>query len=108
MTMTGIEEAFGFILSSHRTEASWERYQNNIAEARAEVGERGPGDRLLRRLAQSPALDSILDGKYRARHSQSSHRSDEIDTTDFYGAQFTYGYGSAITVCDSSSKKLPV
>jgi ferrochelatase len=37
MTERGINRALGFILSSHRTEASWERYQQNIAEARAEL-----------------------------------------------------------------------
>lgn len=38
----GIRTSLGFILSSHRTEASWERYQDNVAEARAEIGERAP------------------------------------------------------------------
>jgi ferrochelatase len=38
MGETGIHRALGFILSSHRTEASWDRYQKNIADARAELG----------------------------------------------------------------------
>jgi protoporphyrin/coproporphyrin ferrochelatase len=42
MTRAGIEKALGLILSSHRTEASWERYQKNIADARAEVGGEAP------------------------------------------------------------------
>jgi ferrochelatase len=42
MHADGITRAVGFILSSHRTEASWERYQNDIAQARAEFGERAP------------------------------------------------------------------
>ena len=42
MTRDGIEKALGFILSSHRTEASWERYQKNIADARAELGGKAP------------------------------------------------------------------
>jgi protoporphyrin/coproporphyrin ferrochelatase len=37
-----IKTALGFILSSHRTEASWERYQINIADARAELGDSAP------------------------------------------------------------------
>ena len=41
----GVRRALGFILSSHQTEASWERYQKNIADARAEIG------------AQAPAID---------------------------------------------------
>jgi protoporphyrin/coproporphyrin ferrochelatase len=41
----GVRRALGFILSSHQTEASWERYQKNIADARAEIG------------AQAPAVD---------------------------------------------------
>jgi ferrochelatase len=38
MADDGIRRALGFILSSHRTEASWERYQTNILDARAELG----------------------------------------------------------------------
>ena len=38
----GIRRSLGFILSSHRSEASWERYQDNVAEARAEIGEQAP------------------------------------------------------------------
>lgn len=42
MAHDGVQRALGFILSSHRTEASWERYQNNIADARAELGDTAP------------------------------------------------------------------
>ena len=42
MKTDGIKRALGFILSSHRTEASWERYQKNIADARAELGPGAP------------------------------------------------------------------
>jgi ferrochelatase len=38
----GIKRTLGFILSSHRSEASWERYHKNIAAARAELGDRAP------------------------------------------------------------------
>ena len=38
MADDGVKRALGFILSSHRTEASWERYQRNIADARTELG----------------------------------------------------------------------
>ena len=37
MADDGIKRALAFILSSHRSEASWERYQKNIADARAEL-----------------------------------------------------------------------
>jgi ferrochelatase len=37
MRNAGVRKVLGFILSAHRTEASWERYQKNIADARAEV-----------------------------------------------------------------------
>ena len=43
MALDGVEHALGLILSSHRTEASWERYQNNISDARAELGGNAPG-----------------------------------------------------------------
>jgi protoporphyrin/coproporphyrin ferrochelatase len=42
MAGDGVTRALGFILSSHRTEASWERYQKNIADARAELGGEAP------------------------------------------------------------------
>lgn len=42
MTADGVKRALGFILSSHRSEASWERYQKNIADARAELGPSAP------------------------------------------------------------------
>jgi protoporphyrin/coproporphyrin ferrochelatase len=38
MTGDGVERALGFILSSYQTEASWGRYQQNISDARAELG----------------------------------------------------------------------
>lgn len=42
MAAAGVTRALGFILSSHRTEASWERYRENIADARAELGGTAP------------------------------------------------------------------
>jgi len=42
MASDGVKHALGFILSSHRTEASWERYQKNIADARVELGDNAP------------------------------------------------------------------
>jgi ferrochelatase len=42
MAENGVKRALGFILSSHRTEASWERYQKNIADARVQLGGAGP------------------------------------------------------------------
>lgn len=37
MADDGVKTCLGFILSSHKTEASWERYMENIAEARTEL-----------------------------------------------------------------------
>ncbi|HEX9271388.1 MAG TPA: ferrochelatase [Candidatus Binatia bacterium] len=42
MANDGIRRALGFILSSHKTEASWERYQKNVADARVELGAEAP------------------------------------------------------------------
>jgi ferrochelatase len=42
MAVGGIRHAVGVILSPHRTEASWDRYQANVAEARARVGPSAP------------------------------------------------------------------
>jgi ferrochelatase len=42
MSADGVRKALGFILSSHQTEASWERYQKNIADAHADLGDQAP------------------------------------------------------------------
>jgi ferrochelatase len=42
MAETGAQKALGFILSSHQTEASWERYQKNIEDARVELAGNAP------------------------------------------------------------------
>src|ERR1044071_3668165 len=42
MARDGVQKALGFILSSYRTEASWERYQKNIADACAALGGKAP------------------------------------------------------------------
>ena len=42
MTADGVKRALGFILSSHQTEASWQRYQENVVEARVELGDCAP------------------------------------------------------------------
>ena len=42
MANAGIHRVLGFILSSHKTEASWDRYQRNVADARVELGPAAP------------------------------------------------------------------
>jgi protoporphyrin/coproporphyrin ferrochelatase len=42
MAADGVQRAVGFILSSHQTEASWDRYQKNVADARLEIGRDAP------------------------------------------------------------------
>jgi ferrochelatase len=42
MARDGVKRALGLILSPHQTEASWERYQKNIADARDELGGNAP------------------------------------------------------------------
>ena len=42
MRDAGVRRAVGIILAPHRTYASWEQYQENVAEARARVGEGTP------------------------------------------------------------------
>jgi ferrochelatase len=38
MSADGVKRALAFILSSHQTEASWERYQKEVEDARSELG----------------------------------------------------------------------
>ena len=42
MADDGVKKVLGFILSSHKTEASWERYQQNISDARIKLGRDAP------------------------------------------------------------------
>ena len=42
MAMDGVQRALGFILSSHHTEAGWDRYQKNVADARLAIGRDAP------------------------------------------------------------------
>jgi ferrochelatase len=42
MRSDGCRRAIGFILSAQQSEAGWERYQRNVAEARAAVGAAAP------------------------------------------------------------------
>jgi len=42
MAADGVKRAVGVILSAQQSEAGWERYQENIAAARAQVGEHAP------------------------------------------------------------------
>jgi ferrochelatase len=42
MASDGIQRALGFILSAQQSEAGWDRYQQNVAEARELVGSRAP------------------------------------------------------------------
>lgn len=42
MATDGVQRALGLILSSYRTEASWDRYQKNVADARLAIGRDAP------------------------------------------------------------------
>ena len=42
MTADGVRQSLGFILSSHQSEASWQRYQKDVAEAQEELGGAAP------------------------------------------------------------------
>src|ERR1043166_3365399 len=42
MSSDGVKRALGFILSSHQTEASWDRYKKNISDGISEVGFTAP------------------------------------------------------------------
>lgn len=42
MTTAGIRRALGFILSAQQSEAGWDRYRQNVAEAQSRVGSRAP------------------------------------------------------------------
>jgi len=42
MEDNGVKRALGFILSSHQTEASWQRYREAVENARSEIGASAP------------------------------------------------------------------
>ncbi|HLK86716.1 MAG TPA: ferrochelatase [Candidatus Binataceae bacterium] len=82
----GVRRALGFVLAAHRCEASWDRYLQNVAEARARLGAGAPAieylgewhahplfieaaaDRVGAALARLPA-----DGRARARVIFTAH-----------------------------------
>ncbi len=42
MAARGVRRAFGFIMAAYRSEASWERYQEDVREAREQAGATAP------------------------------------------------------------------
>src|SRR5260370_30400820 len=42
LAQRGVRRALGFILAAYRCEASWERYQGDVEEARAQIGADAP------------------------------------------------------------------
>ena len=54
----GARRIFCFPMAPHRSEASWERYQDTVAQALAELGNDAPGGRLSRSLARPSAVHS--------------------------------------------------
>ena len=87
MSDDGIRKLLGFILSSHRTEASWERYQNNIAEARAEIGEQAPAVDYCDGWHNHPLLRfKLWTESIEAAFAKLASGATRIDTADFYGA----------------------
>ncbi len=96
MAAAGVTRALGFILSSHRSEASWERYQENIADARAELGGSAPEvdycdgwhDHPLFIQSWTELIQTAANGIHAdLRHS---------DTVAFHRPQFADGHGRSL------------
>ena len=86
MTRDGIEKALGFILSSHRTEASWQRYQKNIADARAELGANAPVIEYCDGWYDHPLFNSNLVRVDRHSIRASTRGSKKFHAADFHRA----------------------
>lgn len=66
MAADGIRTALGIILSPQQTEASWERYQVNVAEARARVGAGAPAIRYAPAWSDRPGFLEAMAAGVRA------------------------------------------
>jgi protoheme ferro-lyase len=87
MADDGVQRALGFILSSHRTEASWERYRK-ISPMRAELGQ--PPETTAR-LATIRFLQTWAE-LFNGLTNQADNKS---DSAGFYRAQPADGNGRA-------------
>jgi protoporphyrin/coproporphyrin ferrochelatase len=65
MAGDGCRRALGLILSAHQTEASWDRYQANVAEARARLGPRAPEVRYAPPWFDRPGFVQAMAGRIR-------------------------------------------
>ena len=62
MAADGVRRALGLILSAHQTEASWERYQQNVADACTRVGAGAPAVRYAPAWFDRPGfIDAMAD-----------------------------------------------
>jgi len=66
MAADGVRSALGLILSAHQTEASWDRYQQNVAEARARVGRAAPEVRYAPAWFDQPGFIAAMADRVRA------------------------------------------
>jgi ferrochelatase len=66
MAADGVEAAIGVILSPQQTEASWERYQQNVAEARARLDGRAPAVRYAPPWSDRPGFVEAVADRVRA------------------------------------------
>jgi ferrochelatase len=66
MAADGVGAALGIILSPQRTEASWERYQQSVDEARARVGATAPAVRFAPPWSDRPGFLEAMADRVRA------------------------------------------
>lgn len=66
MAADGVRAALGLILSPQQTEASWERYQENVAEARGRVGATAPAVRYAPPWFDRPGFVEAMADRVRA------------------------------------------
>ena len=66
MAADGMRSAVGLILSAHQTEASWGRYQENVAEARGRVGAGAPEVRYAPASFDRPGFVAAMADRVRA------------------------------------------
>lgn len=66
MAADGVRSALGLILSAHQTEASWDRYRQDVAQARARVGEAAPAVRYTPAWFDRPGFIEAMADRVRA------------------------------------------
>ena len=107
MQRDGVRRALGFILAAQQSEASWERYQRDVAGARAERRRRRARSRLRARLARPPALHRRGRRRSAPQRAGGARRPSgaRARAARLHGAQHPDGHGGGVAVRGPAARR---